>query len=179
MSPVHFFERSGLSMSPSTADIYGGHCLAPKLPSQPCPRAPLGWEQGKVTLAAPYHRKNVKIVCSHIQHFRIFLLMPFLYSSSSFSLLLNPFLPASHSSLFSFSCCCCSFSLSPPVTPAHCVSLSFFLLPAHFPLLLSQPFCFCSLIISFPSSAFLCFTLSSLHSLPPPNHLAVLCCCII
>lgn len=115
-------------------------------------RAPLGWEQGKETLAALYHRKNVKIVCSHIQHFRIFLLMPFLFSSPClfFPFLFTPFLPAFHSCLFSFSCWCyCFFPFSTPVTPAHCVSLSFFLLPAHFPLFISQLFCFCSLIISF------------------------------
>lgn len=88
---------------------------------------------------------------------------------SLFSFLFSPFLPAFHSCLFSFSCCCCSFSFSPPITPAHCVSLLFFLLPAHFPLFLSQPFCFCSLIISF-----LPVLSSVLHSHPSTRSLPLI-----
>lgn len=101
--------------------------------------------------AALYHRKNVKIVCFNSQHLRVFLLIPFLFSSPCY------FCPFFLLLFFLFFAPACSISVVAvavfpflhPVTSAHCVSLSFFLLPARFRLFISQPFCFCSLIISF------------------------------
>lgn len=60
-------------------------------PSQPCPLPQQKSSSWLGTGERPW-QNNVKIVCSHIQHFRIFLLMTFLFSSPCFPLLFTPFL---------------------------------------------------------------------------------------
>lgn len=167
------------------ADIYRGHCLAP----QPTLSFPIA---GELLLAVnrgkrpwqPCTTGGMWKFSSHIQGFRIFLLMHFLFSHSvsffflSLSFFLLLFIPACP---LSFGCCCCFSFPFPPflfLLPTAFLSyFSFYL--CIFPLFLPLPFLLLLLDYFFPSSAFLCFILSSLHLLPPPNHLAVLCCCII
>lgn len=155
-SPVHFFEGPGLSLSPSTADIYGGHCLAPKVPSQPCPfhqQKSSSWlgtgERDPGSLVPQEECENCLFPYPTLQNFSSNAL-PFFLTLSFFPFLFTPFLPAFHSCLFSFSCWCYCFSLSPPLLLIPTVFLSHLSFYLHiFPLFLSQLFCFCSLIISF------------------------------
>lgn len=190
-SPVRFLQRPGLSRSPIQQIFIE---VTASLPSSPAnlsfPLAGLlllAVNGGKETLAAPYHRRNGKVVSSHNQDFRIFLLMHFLFphsvsfffppllSPSFFPLLFIPACPLSFSR-----CRCFSFPFSPSLFFLPTAFLSRFSFYLHVsPLFLPLAFLLLLLDYFFPSSAFLYFILSSLRSLPPPNHLAVLRCCII
>lgn len=143
-------------------------------------RAPASCEYRRVTLTALYCRRNMKIAPSYIQDISVFVINSLLsfpyYAFTSFLSFFFSFLPFLCLSLIAI---VPVFTFFIPKLPAYCIFHSFFLLPAHFPLFLPLPFLLLLLDYFFPSSAFLCFILSSLHSLPPPNHLAVRCCCII
>lgn len=132
-SPLHFLGTRAV-----TDSIYGRY-LQRSLPCSPANlvfstsrRAPVSCEYGKEALAALYHRRNVKILFPHprLQNF----------PANALCLIFFPFtqfLPASFHSclssafqlllLFQFSL----FSI--PISPAHCISFLFFLLPVYFP----------------------------------------------